>query len=80
MVESCLWPERRSAKARSAKVIDRLSSDLRQSFPEMKGLSPRNLKYMRAFAEAWPDRSIVQRAIARLPQSPKRKNGGKAGG
>ncbi len=32
-----------------AKVIDRLSRDLRAAFPEMKGFSPRNLKYMRTF-------------------------------
>jgi hypothetical protein len=32
----------------------------------MKGLSPRNLKYMRAFAEAWPDSAIVQRTIAQI--------------
>ena len=50
-----------------AQVIDRLSADLRAAFPDMQGLSPRNLKYMRAFAEAWPDRKIVQQAVARLP-------------
>ncbi len=50
-----------------AKVIDRLSVDLRQLFPDMKGFSPRNLKYMRAFAEAWTDKTIVQRVIAQLP-------------
>lgn len=33
----------------------------------MRGLSPRNLKYMRAFASAWPDREIVQRVVAQLP-------------
>ena len=32
----------------------------------MKGFSPRNLKYMRAFAEAWPDNSIVQGALAQI--------------
>jgi hypothetical protein len=32
----------------------------------MKGFSPRNLKYMRAFAAAWPDRSIVQAPLAQL--------------
>src|SRR5690349_14972304 len=30
-----------------AKVIDRLAADLKKAFPEMKGFSPRNLKYMR---------------------------------
>src|SRR5260370_20398641 len=49
-----------------AKVIDRLSQDLRHAFPEMKGFSPRNLKYMRAFAEAYPDASIVQEAPAQI--------------
>lgn len=33
----------------------------------MQGLSPRNLKYMRSFAAAWPDPEIVQRVIAQLP-------------
>ena len=38
-----------------AKVIDRLSKDLKKEFPAMKGFSQRNLKYMRAFAENWRD-------------------------
>lgn len=52
-----------------AKVIDRLAADLREAYPEMRGLSPRNLKYMRAFASVWPDRAIVQEALARIPWS-----------
>ncbi len=47
-----------------AKVIDRLASDLREAFPGMQGFSPRNLKYMRAFATAWPSRPIVQEVLA----------------
>jgi predicted nuclease of restriction endonuclease-like (RecB) superfamily len=43
-----------------AKVIDRLAHDLRTNFPAMKGFSPRNLKYMRAFAAAWQELEIVQ--------------------
>ncbi len=50
-----------------ARIIDRLAADLREAFPDMKGLSPRNLKYMRAFAAAWADISIVQRVVAQLP-------------
>jgi predicted nuclease of restriction endonuclease-like (RecB) superfamily len=50
-----------------AKVIDRLSADLRQAFPDMSGLSPRNLKYMRTFAAAWPDAEIVQQLAAQIP-------------
>jgi predicted nuclease of restriction endonuclease-like (RecB) superfamily len=49
-----------------AKVIDRLAVDLRHAFPEAHGFSPRNLKYMRAFAEAWPDESIVQEVLAQI--------------
>ena len=50
-----------------AKVIDRLAADLREAFPDMKGFSPRNLKYMRAFAAAWPERAIVQASLAQIP-------------
>jgi predicted nuclease of restriction endonuclease-like (RecB) superfamily len=50
-----------------AKVIDRLAKDLRSEFPEMKGLSPRNLKYMRALAEAYPDEQFVQQLVAQIP-------------
>jgi len=59
--------ERQEREGWGARVIDRLSADLREAFPDMTGLSPRNLKYMRAFAAAWPDRAIVQRAVAQLP-------------
>lgn len=57
---------RQEAEGWGARVIDRLSGDLREAFPEMKGLSPRNLKYMRAFAAAWPDPEIVQGTLAQI--------------
>ena len=50
-----------------AKVIDRLSYDLKTAFLDMSGFSPRNLKYMRTFAEAWPEREIVQRTVVLIP-------------
>ncbi|WP_247454689.1 MULTISPECIES: DUF1016 N-terminal domain-containing protein [unclassified Bradyrhizobium] len=50
-----------------AKIIDRLADDLGRAFPEMTGLSARNLKYMRALAEAWPDGGFVQQVVALLP-------------
>ena len=59
--------EKQKEEGWGAKVIDRLSADLAGEFPDMKGFSPRNLKYMRAFAEAWPDKSIVQRVVAQIP-------------
>ncbi len=59
--------QRQAQEDWGAKVIDRLAQDLTQEFPEMKGFSPRNLKYMRAFAEAWPDEQIVQQLVAQIP-------------
>ncbi|MDQ2687507.1 MAG: PDDEXK nuclease domain-containing protein, partial [Armatimonadota bacterium] len=50
-----------------AKVVERLSKDLRAAFPEMKGLSRTNLLYMRAFAEAYPDEAIVQQLAGQIP-------------
>ena len=50
-----------------AKVIDRLAADLQRDFPKLRGYSVRNLKYMRAFAQIWPDRSIVQQLVAQIP-------------
>jgi predicted nuclease of restriction endonuclease-like (RecB) superfamily len=49
------------------KVIDRLSDDLRRAFPESKGFSVRNLKYMRSIADAYPDKPFVQQAVAQIP-------------
>ena len=58
---------RQAEQGWGAKVIERLAHDLRVVFPEMKGFSPRNLKYMRAFAQAWPDAEFVQAVLAQLP-------------
>jgi predicted nuclease of restriction endonuclease-like (RecB) superfamily len=68
-----------NAEGWGAKIIDKLSSDLKRSFPDMSGISPRNLKYMRAFADAYPEfvqaplaltkgaAPIVQVPLAQLP-------------
>ena len=50
-----------------AKVVDRLAQDLRSTFPAMRGFSVRNLKYMRAFAQGWPDLEMVQQLLHKLP-------------
>lgn len=50
-----------------AKVIDRIAHDIRLAFPDMKGFSPRNIKYMRKFAECWPNFEIVQQVVAQIP-------------
>ena len=59
--------ERQDRAGWGAKVIDRLAADLREAFPDLKGFSPRNLKYMRAFAAAWPEREFVQQVAAQIP-------------
>ena len=61
---------RQASQGWGAKVIERLAHDLRAAFPDMKGFSPRNLKYMRAFSEAWPEAEFVQQAVAQLPWGP----------
>ena len=58
---------RQAEQGWGTKVIDRLAHDLRCAFPDMKGFSPRNLKYMRTFANTWPDPEFVQQAAAQLP-------------
>jgi hypothetical protein len=50
-----------------AKVVDRLSHDLRAASPDRSGLWSRNLNYTRGFAAAWPDLALVQRALHGLP-------------
>ena len=49
-----------------AKVIQRLATDLKREFPEMKGFSRSNLLYMRALAEAYPDEQIVQEVLGQI--------------
>lgn len=59
--------QKQAEQGYGTKVVDRLAADLREAFPEMKGFSPRNLKYMRAFAAAWVDRELVQQSAAQVP-------------
>ena len=59
--------QQQQEKGWGSKVIPRLAKDLKREFPDMRGFSSRNLKYMRAFAEADPDRTIVQQAAAQIP-------------
>lgn len=59
--------ERMGRDGWGARVVDRLAADLRAEFPESRGFSSANLRYMRAFAEAWPDPAICQRVVGKLP-------------
>lgn len=51
------------------KFIENLSSDIRLAYPESKGYSVRNLKYMAKFAEVYSDREFVQTVSAQIPWS-----------
>jgi predicted nuclease of restriction endonuclease-like (RecB) superfamily len=59
--------ERQGRAGWGAKIIDQLSKDLHHDFSEVKGFSPRNLNYMRAFAESWLEESFVQQVAAQIP-------------
>ena len=49
------------------KFIENLSRDLRLEYPDTKGYSVRNLKYMAKFAETYPDKEFVQQVVAQIP-------------
>jgi predicted nuclease of restriction endonuclease-like (RecB) superfamily len=49
------------------KVIDRLATDLKEAFPDMNGLSVRNLLAMKVFAREFPASPIAQQPVAQLP-------------
>ena len=58
--------QRQHAEGWGTRVIDRLATDLRTAFPDMRGLSRRNLVYMRTFATAYPG-LVAQQPVAQLP-------------
>ncbi|MEQ1594632.1 MAG: PDDEXK nuclease domain-containing protein [Casimicrobium sp.] len=58
---------RKASTKWGTKVNEQLARDLRAEFPDMTGLSPRNLVYMQTFAGAWPEEAIAQQAVAQLP-------------
>ena len=59
--------EKQEKEGWGAKVIDQMAKDLKDAFPDMSGFSPRNIKYMRKFADCWPNYEIVQRVVAQIP-------------
>lgn len=58
---------RQTDAAWGAKVIDRLAADLHEAFPDMGGLSSRNLLSMRLFAESFPLGQIAKQPVSQLP-------------
>ena len=59
--------KRQEAEGWGAGVIDRLSEDLREAFPEMGGFSARNLGNMKRFAVTWVNPDLVQGIASKLP-------------
>lgn len=57
---------RQNDKGWGAKVIDNLAKDLKTEFPDLKGISTRNLKYMRKFAFEYQDFAFVQGKLAQI--------------
>ncbi len=49
------------------KIVERLSVDLRAAFPGARGFSVSSLRYMRAFAAAWPEREMLHFGNGALP-------------
>lgn len=59
--------QRQHQEGWGTKVIDRLAHDLRGAFPDMQGFSPRNLLFMRAFAQFYPDAIKVKQLVSQVP-------------
>lgn len=59
--------QRQEAQGWGAKIIERLAHDLKDAFPDMRGFSSRNLKYMAFFAQHCPDGQFGQQPAAQLP-------------
>ncbi len=59
--------ERQEKEGWGTKVLDQVSKDLRHEFPDMKGLSLRNLVYMQTFARAYSDVEFTQQVAAQIP-------------
>ena len=49
------------------KVIEQLSQDLKHEFPDMTGLSARNLVYMQTLAKEFPNHEFTQQLVAQIP-------------
>lgn len=58
---------RQETQGWGARVIERLALDLKDAFPDMRGWSSSNLKYMRFFAQQCPDGRIGQQPADQLP-------------
>lgn len=58
---------RQEAQGWGSGVVRRLADDLAAAFPDIKGLSYRNLQYMTAMVRAWGSTENVPQLVAHLP-------------
>ena len=61
--------EKQTSSGWGSKVVDRLANDLRAAFPQMKGFSLTNVKYMAQFAKEYPDFPISQAVFGQITWS-----------
>jgi len=50
-----------------SKTVENLAKDLKSTFPEMKGFSLTNIKYMVQFAKEYPEFAISQQVVGQIP-------------
>ena len=58
---------KQSKEGWGAKTIAKLAKDLKSAFPEIKGFSLTNIKYMVQFVKEYPDFTISQQAVGQIP-------------
>ena len=58
--------EKQEKEGWGKKVVEQLSKDLTAKYPDDRGYSIRNLKYMRQFADAYPNFPFVQVPLAQM--------------
>ena len=59
--------KKREVSGWGTKVVEKLAQDLKSSFPQMKGFSLTNVKYMMQFAQEYPDFKISQQLVGQIP-------------
>jgi predicted nuclease of restriction endonuclease-like (RecB) superfamily len=50
-----------------SKIVEKLSKDLKESFPDIEGFSPRNIRFMIQFAREYQDNEIVKQLVSQIP-------------
>lgn len=63
----CEIIEKQKTHAWGEKFLEQFSHDMRTAFPEMQGLSKRNLEYIRRFAAQYPQIEFAKQAVSQLP-------------